>query len=276
MRLISAIAIAASLFLPLSNAQTDAPLVATGSGLNPIPISRDVLTAASSAQWIPNSAELDEAWSYYRKWQGSWKPKHAKPTTAERVEIAAFKRTLMQQLPKIAAAENMDKPLFDLDQLKKIVQIGSPEFEQARQSEDTQKIKALVIMALTEHEIDTAGSWKTAHTLLMKLIARTPIDPDLYFLYARLSVDARQNPAGWQAVRIGAFLRKDLADNDLEFVCFIGSIAAKDQWPAIQKMIHELAADNIQADRVIAKVAGIYTDKAENRFTPLGGGTQAP
>jgi hypothetical protein len=246
------------------------------SGLNPLPISREQLTMAVRAQELPNTKVLQQAWNYYQKWQGTWQTNHVKPTLAEKKEVESFTEVLLQKLPVLAAAEKLGQQSVDLDRFRNSIKVGSQEFKSCAQTEGTQTLKALVLMGLTEHELDIPDGVKIAHPLLMKLLARTPIDPDLYSLYARLSLDARQNPAAWQAVRMATFLRPDQADSDLEFLCFIGSIAAKDQWPAIKLMLREVAHDPAQVERVVARVEVLFTDKAKPIFTPLGAQPKLP
>lgn len=246
------------------------------SGLNPLPISREKLTAAVQAQALPESKVLRQAWDYYKQWHGAWQPNHAKPTPAEKKEVESFTETLLRQLVALAASEKLGQQSVDLDRFQKCIQVGSPEFKECAQTEGTQTLKALVLMGLTEHELDMPDGVKIAQPLLMKLLARTPMDPDLYSLYARLSLDARQNPAAWQSVRMATFLRPEPTDSDLEFLCFIGSISAKDQWPAIQTMLREVTKDTAQIDRVVARVGVLFTDKAKPTFTPLGSQPKLP
>jgi hypothetical protein len=246
------------------------------SGLNPLPISRDQLTVAVRAQERPNTKVLQQAWNYYQQWQGTWQPNHVKPTPAEKKEVESFTENLLQKLPVLASAEKLGQQSVDLDRFKDSIKVGSQDFKSCTQTEGTQTLKALVLMGLTEHELDIPDGVKIAHPLLMKLLARTPIDPDLYSLYARLSLDARQNPAAWQAVRIATFLRPDPTDSDLEFLCFVGSIAAKDQRPAIKLMLREVAHDPAQIERVVARTEILFTDKAKSIFTPLGAQPKLP
>lgn len=246
------------------------------SGLNPLPVSRTQLAAASKAQTIPNSKTLDNAWAYYQKWQGAWRPNHVKPTASERQDVLDFTSSLLAQLVSLAASEKLGKQSIDGERLKKIVMIGSPEFQETLQSPGTQTLKSLLLMGFTQHELDIADGVKIAHPLLIKLLARTPLDPDLYLLYARLSIDAQQKQAAWHAARTGVFMRPDPSDNDLEFVAFIGSQAAKEDWPKIQVMLKEIAIDNGQADRVIKKATPLFTGNTKSTFTPLGGNAKVP
>ncbi len=270
-----------SLFLTIgvsliAQSPTEVNSVIQASGLNPLPIAREQLIAATKAQEIPNTETLSRAWALYAKWQGSWRPDHAKPSAAERQEILTFTSSLLEKLPSLAASENLGKQSLDAKTLKSMVIVGSPEFRAALQSEGTQTLKSLVLMGLTQHEIDTPDGVKIAHPLLIKLLQRTPLDPDLYFLYARLSIDAQQKAAAWHAARTAIFMRSTPTDNDLEFLAFIGSAAAKEQWPAIQLMLKEVATNHSQADRVIQKAAILFTDKAKSRFTPSPSSTQTP
>ncbi|MES2298754.1 MAG: hypothetical protein V4582_17045 [Pseudomonadota bacterium] len=238
------------------------------SGLNPIPISREVLVAASKSQAVPNSKVLDQAWEYYKKWQGTWLASHSKPTAQERNEVVKFTDDLLEQLPRLAKLEKLGSQSIDLARLRKIMVVGSPEFNDAAQTANTQTLKALLLMGFTEHELDIADGVKIARPLILKMLARTPIDPDLYFLYARLSIDAQQNEAAWHAARTAAYLCADPLDTDLEFVGFVASIAAKGQWGAVKKMLREVASNSEQADRVIVKVEKAFQPEVKALFIP--------
>jgi len=266
------------LFAQAPSIQEQKPVTSSSqsSGLNPLPVGRTQLAAASKAQTIPNSKTLDNAWAYYQKWQGAWRPNHVKPTAAEKQEVLDFTSSLLAQLESLAASEKLGKQSIDGERLKKMVVVGSPEFREALQSQGTQTLKSLLLMGFAQHELDIADGVKIAQPLLIKLLARTPLDPDLYLLYARLSIDAQQKQAAWHAARTGIFMRPDPSDNDLEFVAFIGSQAAKDQWPIIQVMLKEVALDNDQAERVIKKATQLYTGNTKSTFTPLAGNKQVP
>jgi len=246
------------------------------SGLNPLPVGRIQLAAASKAQEIPNSTTLDKAWAYYQKWQGAWRPDHVKPTPTEKREVLDFTSELLAQLVPLATSEKLGKQSIDANRLQRMVIVGSPEFCEALQSQGTQTLKSLVLMGLAQHELDIADGAKIAHPLLIKLLARTPLDPDLYLLYARLSIDAQQKEAAWNAVRTGIFMRSTPSDNDLEFAAFIGSQAVKDQWPTVQVMLREVATDQYQAERVIHKATQLFTGNTKSTFTPLAGSKQVP
>jgi hypothetical protein len=261
---------------PPMQEQQSAYTSSQSSGLNPLPVSRTQLAAASKAQTIPNSKTLDNAWAYYQKWQGAWRPNHVKPTASEKQDVLDFTSTLLAQLDSLAASEKLGKQSVDGERLKKMVVVGSPEFREALQSTGTQTLKSLLLMGFAQHELDFPDGVKIAQPLLIKLLARTPLDPDLYLLYARLSIDAQQKQAAWHAARTGIFMRPDPSDNDLEFVAFIGSQAAKDQWPTIQVMLKEVAIDNGQAERVIKKATPLFTGNMKSTFTPLGGNSQVP
>ncbi len=255
---------------PVQN-QTEAATNPQSSGLNPLPVGRAQLASASKAQEVPNSATLDKAWAYYQKWQGAWRPDHVKPTMTEKQEVLDFTSKLLAQLVPLATSEKLGKQSIDANRLQSMVIVGSPEFREALQSEGTQTLKSLVLMGLAQHELDIADGVKIAHPLLMKLLTRTPLDPDLYLLYARLSIDAQQKQAAWHAVRTGIFMRSTPSDNDLEFAAFIGSQVVKEQWPTIQVMLREVATDQNQADRVIKKATQLFTGNTKSVFTPLGG-----
>jgi len=206
------------LFAQAPSIQEQKPVTSSSqsSGLNPLPVGRTQLAAASKAQTIPNSKTLDNAWAYYQKWQGAWRPNHVKPTAAEKQEVLDFTSSLLAQLESLAASEKLGKQSIDGERLKKMVVVGSPEFREALQSQGTQTLKSLLLMGFAQHELDIADGVKIAQPLLIKLLARTPLDPDLYLLYARLSIDAQQKQAAWHAARTGIFMRPDPSDNDLE------------------------------------------------------------
>ncbi len=239
------------------------------SGLNPVPMSREVLAAASKAQEVPQSPILQQAWAHYMKWQGAWKPRHQKPTAAEREEIVALTTSLLAQLPQLAESEKLGSKSADPLRDEKMMVIGSPEFNAVRQTPGTQTLKALLLMGFAEHELDIAQGAQIAYPLLIKLIGRTPLDSDLYFLYARLSVDAQEPKAAWQAIRMGAYFRADLTDEDFDFIGFVGASVAKDQWDKIQKMLRYLAADDAQANKAIARVEPLYSEQAKFQVIPL-------
>lgn len=271
-----ALIVFASTQIALAQEQKPVSAVSQPSNLNPLPANRAELIAASKAQEIPSSQLLDRAWAFYKKWQGAWRPDHTKPTAAERQEILDFTSSLLEKLPSLAKSEITGTEDIDEKRLKAILVVGSPEFRSIIQSEGTQILKSLVLMGLTQHELDIPDGVKVAQPVLIKLLQRTPLDPDLHFLYARLAIDAQQKPAAWHAARAAIFMRSEPTDNDLEFVAFIGSQAAKEQWPTIQVMLKEVAVDQNQAERVIQKAGILFTDKAKSRFIPLPSNPQTP
>jgi hypothetical protein len=240
------------------------------SKLNPFPETRAKLVVASESLALPDSPTLRRAWAYYEQWQGAWQPRHPKPTVSEREELDAFTNLLLTTFPELERRElaNVSMKQGDAHDLAQLLKTGSAKYEAARPSENTQILKSILLMSLAQHELDIAEGSKRAYLLILKLLDRTPLDSDLYLLYARLSIDARQNTAAWHAARSGIFMRPHPSDNDLKFVAFVGAVAAKDQWPSIQIMIKEVAGSSEQAERIIAAVAPLYGAKAKMVFTP--------
>ncbi len=235
--------------------------------LNPFPgVSREMLIKASKSQDHKSSLNLDRAWAYYRKYLGAWMPKAPKP---DPVEIQLFDAFATEQKalplpswvtsPSVGSGERVRKLVLNSD---------DPSFIAFKQTEETQALKALCLVLMTEHELDRPNTASKAAKYLYLLLEQTPFDPSARMLFAKMAVDAKDFNFAWYNVRIGAYLTPELNSNDLEFMCFIGGFAAKNQWSSIQSAIRKLAPSPEIAQQVIDKQAILYTDKASPGFTP--------
>lgn len=236
-----------------------------------LPGGRAVAAAASTADELPDTVELARAWSFYTAWKGAWMPGHAKPTPEERSAVSAFTGSLQARLPVLSEQERLNRPALDDAAFARVVVVGSPEFQSARQTSGTQALKALAIMGLVEHELDMPEGAPIAFALLQQLSQRTPLDRDISMFHARLALDARRFPEAWRAVRQGLLLTARPSDGDLDFVCFVGSQSAKTQWPEIQAMLRAVARSDAQADAAIARNARLFSDGMSSDWIPRGG-----
>jgi hypothetical protein len=143
-----------------------------------------------------------------------------------------------------------------------------PSFIAFKQTKETQAVKALCLVLMTEHELDRPNAAFKAAKYLQLLLDQTPFDPDARMLFAKMAVDAKDFKYGWYNVRIGLYLTPEPTSNDLEFLCFVGSFVAKNQWGSIQSAIRELAPTPEVAEQVIDKQAILFSDKAKPYFTP--------
>lgn len=215
-------------------------------------VSLETLRTATRAQEGPRSACLTKAWDFYKQFQGSWNPKAPKPSPSDLAAFDAFK------------AEQEKVPLPDwFVQLQKQAGKGvpvalnfdpsSPDFSKFRQNEETERIKTLGIIYLTEHELDRRGAADKGATILSTLIARTYFDHSLHALFARFLADAKVTTNAMQEARLGIYLNPAPTRQDLEFAAFIilSSVGVKDGWGPVQVILREAASKPEDAELVI-------------------------
>ncbi len=109
---------------------------------------------------------------------------------------------------------------------------------------------------VTEHELDRTGAAQSAWKYLMALSITHPWDWEVHGLYSRLLVDAQQPGPAWQEAKLSLFLNPEPSLGDLNFFAFIGAIAAKGEWPEIQKAMKQAALDD-----KVAELAIVQSDK---------------
>lgn len=235
--------------------------------LNPFPgVSRKLLIKASNAQDLAPTRALDRAWAYYTKFRGSWMPNAPKPSP---LEVQMFDSFAEEEKAK-ALPEWITKPSADTKEgIRKLeLKTEDPPFLAVKQTAETQAVKTLCIILMTEHELDRPGVARKAAQYLFLLLEKTPFDPAARMLFAKMALDAKDFNYAWYNVRIGLYLTPEPSSNDLEFMCFVGGFAAKNQWSDIQSAIRELAPSLEIANQVINKQAILFSEKASPSFTP--------
>jgi len=246
---------------------TEKKIIAANGDLNPFPgVSREKLIKASQAQSLPNTDELEKAWHYYNIFRGTWSPTAPKPDKKELSDFERFSKALKaRELPKWAMSNSGSTE----PRLKKItLDTSDPDFKKLCQTSETQFVKTLCLVFLTEHELDRPGAYMKASDLLYLLTEQTPFDPDARLLFAKAGVDAKDYDFAFYNARIGLFLSIKPSQNDLEFFCFVGAFTGKDKWPIIQNSIHLLANDETLAQSVISKQAILFGPKARSFTAP--------
>jgi hypothetical protein len=252
---------------PQSNTLAES-LLQSKDDLNPFPgVSRKLLVKASKSQELASNETLDRAWAYYTKFRGAWMPKASKPDPQDiqQFEIFAAKQKAIS-LPAwiIKPSGNANERVRKL-----VLNPEDPSFEAFKQTKETQAVKALCLVLMTEHELDRPNAAPKAAHYLHLLLDQTPFDPGARMLFAKMAVDAKDFNFAWYNVRIGIYLTPEPNKNDLEFMCFVGSFAVKSQWGSIQSAIRELAPNPELAKQVIEKQAILFTDKAKPSFTAI-------
>jgi hypothetical protein len=85
----------------------------------------------------------------------------------------------------------------------------SPGFSVFRQTEETERIKALGIALLTEHELDRHGAAQNGAFTITCLMTRTVFDYELYAFYARFLADAKRPTQAMEAARMSLYLNPE-------------------------------------------------------------------
>lgn len=231
------------------------------AALNPFPgVSRAKLLEASRAQEAGPNDALDRAWSFYGEFLGSWIPNAPKPKESSIKAFDEFSASVKAQpLPSWIVNPSGDAST----RIRKVtLQIEDPGFKDLCQTTETQRVKTLCLVLMTEHELDRPGGGRTAAGDLYLLTERTPLDPDARLLFAKIALDAKDLELAWYNARLGIFLSPQPSRSDLEFFCFVGAIAARDQWESIQSVVRERAETPQIAADVIAKQAVLFSGQA--------------
>jgi hypothetical protein len=183
-------------------------------------VSLEALRAAVRAQEAPNTTALSKAWEFYKKFQGTWKPKALKPSQSDLAAFDAFK----------AEEEKIPLPKWFFEIERQTLQAGrivvdfdpsSPDLSKYKKNEETQHIKTLCIIYLTEHELDRKSAAVRGATTLSVLITRTYLDYELHVLLARFFADANLPAKAMQEARLGIYLNPAPTRHDLEFAGFV-------------------------------------------------------
>lgn len=243
------------------------------AALNPFHgISREKLLAVSKAQEAAPNEVLDKAWSFYGEFLGSWMPNAPKPSESSIKAFDAFAAWVKAQpLPTW-----ITHPSQKASERTRIVtlQIEDPHFKDLCQTTETQQVMALCLVLMAEHELDRPGAAMTAATDLYLLTERTPLDPGARLLFAKVALDAKDFELAWYNARLGIFLSQHPTQSNLEFFCFVGVFAAKNQWDSIQAVVRELAESPEVAANVISKQSALFSNSGHQGYFPLKGSTE--
>ena len=220
----------------------------------------------TKAETIPASQELNEAWRLYGELKGGWMPNAPKPAVRTIAQLDLLKSKLERSKTPEWFSKALRSPRSSKAELAD--KIGDPIFERQRDTSEFQRLKALAIVYLTEHELDREGSASHAGTYLTILTIAHTWDWELHALYARLLIDAGQAGPGWQSATLSIFLNPSPSLKDLEFFAFVGSSADKKQWPEIQIAIRQAAPDAKIAEEAITASAPLFSDAAKLKLVP--------
>lgn len=176
---------------------TKGPADNAAAALNPFPeVSRAKLLEASKAQEAGPNEVLDKAWHFYGEFLGSWVPNAPKPNATSIKAFDDFSASIKAlPLPSWIVDGSADAKTT----IKKVtLQVGDPHFKDLCQTAETQKVKALCLVLMTEHELDRpgGGAWTAAKDLYL-LTERTPLDPDARMLFAKIALDAKDFELSW-------------------------------------------------------------------------------
>lgn len=231
------------------------------ANLSPFPgVSREKLLGASKAQEAGPNEVLDKAWSFYGEFLGSWMTNAPKPSASSIKAFDEFSASVKAQpLPTWITNPSGNASA----RIRRVtLQVEDPHFMDLCQTPETQDVMALCLVLMTEHELDRPRVAETAARDLYLLTERTPLDPGARLLFAKIALDAKDFELAWYNVRLGIFLSQHPSQSNLEFFCFVGVFAAKDQWNSIQAVVRELAESPEVAARVISKQSALFSDSA--------------
>jgi hypothetical protein len=188
-------------------------------------------------------------------------------------------QTIAQLNQLKAKLETLPKPPWFSDALDPVQpvqtsladKVGDRTFEKQKSSPEYQALKALAIVYLTEHELDREGSAQKANQYLVALTITHPWDWELHGLYSRFLIDARNNGPAWEEAKLSVFLNPQPSLDQLKSFAFVGSIAAKEKWPEIQRAMRQAATDDRIAELAIVESEGIFSRDAKvNVVVPKG------
>jgi hypothetical protein len=232
------------------------------------PLSLNVVRTAARAQEGPRTEPLQRAWMFYKKFQGSWKPGAAKPSPEDLASFDSLKTYLEKvKMPDwfLQIKAQAGKTIYpDL-----IFDPNAPGFSPFRQTEETERIKALAIVYLTEHELDRPAAANNGAVTISCLMARTPFDYELHALFARFLADAKRFEQAFEEARYGIYLNPQPNRQDLSFAAFIALMAAKDGWDLIQAMLREAAINPEDSEAVIQEWGPRFKGTVEMKNFPI-------
>lgn len=231
-------------------------------------VSLEQLRAAVRAQEGPHSTPLVKAWEFYRKFQGSWQKGATKPSPDEIAAFDAFKAEL-EKLPLPEWFRQLRTQAGKTVYPDLVFDPKSPGFSVFRQTEETERIKALGIALLTEHELDRHGAAQNGAFTITCLMTRTVFDYELYAFYARFLADAKRPTQAMEAARMSLYLNPEPTRHDLNYTAFICLLSAKDGWNLIQSMIREAAVHPEDAEAVIKEWDSKFKGPVEVVTSPL-------
>lgn len=226
----------------------------------------DVARDKTKAESGPDSKDLSDAWRIYGAVQGSWMPGRPKPTIETVAQLDALKGRLEKlALPAwFSAAQNSPSEVHT----NLAEKIGDKVFEQQKVSPEYQSLKALAIVYLSEHELDRPGSAQKAGNTLTPLVVTHPWDWQIHGLYSRFLIDAQQNFSAWNEAKLSLFLNPSPELPDLKFFAFVGSIADRQEWPAIMVAIRESVKDENLAERAIRESEILFSANSKVNMLP--------
>lgn len=224
------------------------------------PTALAVTRTAAVAQIGPRSKPLEEAWALYRVFKGSWMKGAPRPKAEHLAALDCLKADLEKdgfppwffELRARAGKPYAVTPVLD---------VKAPRFAATRETGETERIKALGIVHLAEHELDRAGAAEEGAAIISALVARTPLDFELHALYARFLLDAKLPTQALEEARYAIYLDPNPGRGALEFTAFVGLVAAKDGWVLIQAMLREAALNQDDAESVIKEYAPRFAAK---------------
>lgn len=220
------------------------------------------------AQYGPGTPSLSKAWVLYKKLQGSWMPKHPRPDQADIASLDALKAEL-EKAPMPPWFIELEKNAGKAVNIHPVFDTKSTEFSKYKQTAETERIKALGLVYLAEHEIDRPDTAQKAAVMLSTLMGQTFFDFDLHALYARFLVDAQVPRVALYEARMSIYLNPAPTLDDLRFISFIWFIAARDQLGELKQIILETATTPSDAETIIKEIDLWFKDQnTKTVFTP--------
>jgi hypothetical protein len=200
--------------------------------------------------------------------QGSWQPGRTKPSKEEIRAFDDFKNRIEPKDTPNWFAKLLEKR-EDFTKKPLALNTSSDRFTDFKQTEETELMKAVTLCYYAEHELDRKGSAEIAAGYTLTLLSKTTMDYELHALFARFLLDSNNFANAWKEARVGLYLNPSPSRRDLDFVAFVGLIAAKSQWTEIQQMLREAASSSADADAVIQEWAAKYTCQTQTSIRPI-------
>jgi hypothetical protein len=226
----------------------------------------DAVRAKTKAESAPDSPDLAEAWRLYGELQGAWMKGAPRPRAQSIDALDALEKKL-EALPNPSWFSAATAP-GHTDQTGLADKIGDPVFVAQKATPEYQELKALALVYLTEHELDRPGAAVNASKYLVALIVTHPWDWQVHGLYGRFLVDAQHNDPAWNEALLSLFLNPDPVLGQLKSFAFIGSIAAKSEWPQIQEAMRQACSDDKVVSLAIEESDPLYTSNAVLHVQP--------